>query len=338
MKKRWLLALTALLVALSMLFSVCAEKNPLPEGEGGSDIEAGNNVTNSKYSSEDKLIALTYDDGPHPVHTNKILDILEKNNATATFFIVGYNIEKNIDTIKRAQSIGCEIGNHSNDHKILTKCDNETIRNQVNAPNEKIKELTGLEMALFRAPGGAYDGITNQIGMPLIQWSIDTEDWKSKDSSNKNRTEYERNAELRRIADEVVSGAQKGDIILMHDIYGFTADLSAIIIPELKENGFEVVSVSEMYEAYGKTLKEGNVYKKITFSQNTSNVVLEAGNYTVKTNGGSLNIRIEPDADSQSVGKLSSGASVTVTKSISGWAFVETGETCGWVNAAYLTK
>ncbi len=344
MKKRRLYALAALFVALAMLFTGCAPEAPLPEGEGGSDIAAGNESSSDKsqYSAEDKLIALTYDDGPHSVYTNKILDVLEENGAKATFFILGYNIDKNIDIIRRAQSIGCEIGNHSNNHKILTDCDNETIRNQVNIPNEKLKELTGIEMTLFRAPGGAFNGITDKIGMPLIQWSIDTEDWKAKDTSNKGRTEEERNAELRRIADEVVAGAKKGDIILMHDIYSFTADLSAIVIPELAEKGFKIVSVSEMYDAYGKPLKDGEVYYNIGFGQNTgttqSTAVLEAGEYKVKTKGGNLNVRIEPKQDSQSIGKLANGDAVTVIKSVPGWAFVKIPGASGWVNAAYLIK
>lgn len=343
MKKRWLYALAALFVALAMLFTGCTPNAPLPEGEGGSDIAVSNESSSeSQYSAEDKLIALTYDDGPHSVYTNKILDILEENGAKATFFILGYNIDKNIDIIRRAQSIGCEIGNHSNDHKILTNCNNETIHNQVNTPNKKIKELTGIEMTLFRAPGGAFNGITDQIGMPLIQWSIDTEDWKAKDSSHKGRTEEERNAELRRIADGVVDGAKKGDIILMHDIYSFTADLSAIIIPELTEKGFKIVSVSEMYDAYGKPLEDGEVYYNIGFRQNTdatqNTAALEAGEYKVKTKGGNLNVRIEPKQDSQSIGKLASGDAVTVIKSVPGWAFIKIPGASGWVNAAYLIK
>ncbi len=348
MKKRFLYALTALLLTLSMIFTACTPKTPLPEGEGGSDIAVSNEANTNKettkprFSSEDKLIALTYDDGPHSVHTNKILDILEENGAKATFFIVGYNIDKNIDTIKRAQAMGCEIGNHTDDHKILTKCDNKTILSQVSEPNQKIKEITGIEMTLFRAPGGAFKDITDKIGMPLIQWSIDTEDWKAKDAAHKGRTKEERNAELRRIADEVVADAEKGDIILMHDIYSFTADLTAIVVPKLVEKGFKIVSVSEMYEAYGKSLNDGEVYYNIEFAQESSTVqstvVLEAGTYTVKTKGGNLNVRIEPKQDSQSIGKLANGDGVTVIKSIPGWAFIEAPGSKGWVNSAYLIK
>ena len=346
MKKRHIYALTALLIVLSTVFSGCIEKNPAPEGEGGSDIavitESTAAETTAIPSSEDKLIALTYDDGPHSVHTEKILDILEENGATATFFVVGYNIEKNINTIRRAQAIGCEIGNHTNDHKNLTKCNDKEIRTQVDLPNEKILEHTDIEVTLFRAPGGSFKNVTDKIGMPLIQWSIDTEDWKAKDSAHKDRTEDERNAELRRIADNVVQSAEKGDIILMHDIYNFTADLSAIVIPELIEKGFKIVSVSEMYKAYGKPLKDGNVYYQIEFTEassaTNSTAILEAGEYKVKTKGGALNIRIEPNQDSQSIDKLSNGDSVTVIKSIPGWAFIKAPGASGWVNAAYLVK
>ncbi len=337
-------ALAAILIILSMIFGGCVSDKPLPEGEGGSDIAVETVSTEPAITADDKLIALTFDDGPNPTHTNRILDILEKYNASATFFVVGYNIEKNIDTIKRAQALGCEIGNHTDTHEILTKCDSATIREQVDNPNEMIKKLTGSEMKLFRAPGGAFKGVKQSIGMPLIQWSIDTEDWKSKDAAHKNRSEAERNAELRRIADEVVLNAEKGDIVLMHDIYNFTADLCELIIPELVEKGFKLVTVSEMYEIYNKPLNSGEVYYSIEFETpavapiSQSNAVLEAGEYTVKTNGGSLNVRVEPKQDTTIIDKLSNGDKIHVVKSIPGWAYIETESSGGWVNASYLVK
>ncbi len=354
MKKRHFFAVSALIITLLLIFVGCNEKTPSPEGEGGSDIavsDTPNNVTvvettaadsNPRYSASDKLIALTFDDGPHSVYTNKILDVLEKNGATATFFIVGYNIDGNIDTIRRAQTLGCEIGNHSNDHKNLTECNYLTLRSQVDSPNKKIKKLTDTEMTLFRAPGGAYKGIKELIGMPIIHWSIDTEDWKAKDSAHKDRTEDERNTELKRIADNVVHSAKKGDIILMHDIYNFTADLSEIIVPQLIENGFKVVSVSEMYEAYGEALEDGEIYSGIKFptpaTTTNNNAILETGNYKVRTNGGKLNVRIEPKQESESIKKLPNGESVTVIKSIPGWSLVKAPGASGWVNSAYLEK
>lgn len=345
MKNRKFAVLAAIFILISMIFGSCASDKPLPEGEGGSDIAIEATSTKPALTADDKLIALTFDDGPNPTHTNRILDILEKHNGKATFFVVGYNIEKNIDTVKRAQSLGCEIGNHTDTHKILTKCDSATIRSQVDNPNEMIKNLTGEEIKLFRAPGGAFKGVKQEIGMPLIQWSIDTEDWKSKDAAHKNRTEEERNAELRRIADEVVQNAEKGDIVLMHDIYNFTADLCELIIPELTEKGFKLVTVSEMYEVYGEKLEDGEVYYSIEIEErtapqtnNSGNAALQKGEYKVKTNGGTLNVRAEPKSDAVVLEKLSNGDEVTVVKSVNGWAFVKAKRSSGWVNAAYLIK
>lgn len=339
MKKRILCVFMALLVVLAV-FSGC-NKNPKPDetttlnGEGGSDIVEENSATTKKPTADEKLIALTFDDGPHGTYTNRVLDILEKNNARATFFLVGYNIEKNVSTIKRAADMGCEIANHSQDHKNLTKLTPGEISKQVSGPNELVKSLAGIEIKLFRAPGGNFNGVTDEVGMPLIQWSIDTEDWKHKDAANKGRSEAEREAQLKKIADRVIKNANKGDIVLMHDIYGFTADLCELIIPGLVEKGFRLVTVSEMYEAYGKELKAGEVYYSVDFAEGNT-LVVETGPYRVKTKGSVLNIRTEPSSDGSSLAKVPNGTPITVVDCIEGWAKVEYNTVVGWVNTAYL--
>lgn len=338
----------ALLLAFALAFTGCnRDKKPVDKiqnGEGGSDIAIQQSTELSTQNTvnplaEEKLIALTFDDGPRSSTTNRILDVLEKNGSAATFFIVGYNIENNVETIKRASQIGCEIANHSKEHRNLTKLSYSEIWEQVDSPNKKVKALTGIEPKLFRAPGGNYIGVEADIGMPIIQWSIDTEDWKYKDAAKLDRTPEQRDADLKKIADRVVNNAEKGDIILMHDIYDFTADLCEIMVPSLIEKGFKLVTVSEMYEIYGKELKGGVVYNciKINPAENNTRVV-QAGTYKVKTKGGALNIRTEPEFDAQSVLKLANGTEVTVTKSVAGWAYVTYGDTQGWVNSAYLEQ
>lgn len=348
MKRRFFVAFTAVLLCVAMLFASCADKpaenNPSTQnvGEGGSDIAVESTSISAtkpapKYSADEKLIALTFDDGPNNRSTNRILDILEKNGSVATFFVVGYNIENGISTIKRANEMGCEIGNHSKDHKNLTKCSNSTIASQVGGPNKMLKELAGIDVELFRAPGGSFDGVEKTIGMPIIQWSIDTLDWKYKDAANKGRSEEQRNKDLRKIADKVVNNAEKGDIVLMHDIYEFTADLCEIVVPELVEKGFKLVTVSEMYEAYGIELENAKVYYSVDVIP-ADTTPLTAGLYVVKTNGGVLNIRKEADKASASIAKIPNGTNVTVLKSVAGWAYVDYNGTMGWVNAAYLAK
>lgn len=346
-KNRIILPLTAILLCLTIIFASCAGKpsDNTPSGAGGSDIAPENSsqssteqiTEKSRYTADDKLIALTFDDGPSAKATNRILDLLEKNGSTATFFVVGYNIEDNISIIKRAQSLGCEIANHSNDHKNLTKCSASELRKQVDKPNETIKSLTGTAPKLFRTPGGNFNGVEEDIGMPIIQWSIDTNDWRYKDASNKGRSEAQRNADLEKITKKVIDSAESGDIVLMHDIYNFTADLCELIIPGLIEKGFKLVTVSEMYEAYGTELKNGKVYYSIdVISANAEPIAL--GNYKVKTNGGVLNVRAEKDANSESLAKIPNGTPIVVLRSAAGWAYVEYNSVHGWVNSKFLEK
>jgi len=331
---------------LVTVFSSCADKpvNTPPSGAGGSDIVPENTVeateqttAKPKYSAEDKLIALTFDDGPSKKTTNRILDILEKNGGAATFFVVGYNIENNISTIKRAQKLGCEIANHSNGHKKLTECSVSEIHNQVNTPNELIKSLTGVSPKLFRAPGGNFKGVENEIGMPLIQWTVDTEDWKYKDASNKDRTEKQRKADLEKISKKIIDSAESGDIVLMHDIYIFTADLCEILVPALIEKGFKLVTVSELYEANGTELKNGKVYRGNDFMPADTKPIA-IGNYKVKTKGGVLNVRADADLGSESLAKIPNGTAIVVLRSVPGWAYVEFNSVQGWVNAKFLEK
>ena len=233
--------------------------------------------------------------------------------------------------------MGCEIGNHSQGHAKLTECKDAELRKQVDGPNKLIKELAGVGVKLFRTPGGHYKGVESKIGMPLIQWNVDTSDWKYKDAANKDRTEEQREADLKAIADKVVNNAEKGDIVLMHDIYDFTADLCELIVPALVEKGFKLVTVSEMYLAYGVELENGKVYHNID-AVAISLEPLEPGDYRVKTNGGVLNVRAKADKTSESLAKIPNGTDVTVIKSIKGWSYVGYSGVKGWVNARYLEK
>lgn len=345
-----ILALTALVLAAAMLLSACGVKDDSKTTAAGTSSAGEPAMTEEpateepttakpKYSSSDKLIALTFDDGPRSSTTNRVLDLLERSGGVATFFLVGYNIPDNAEVIKRAAAMGCSIGNHTKDHKILTKCSADTVKAQVNGVNSLLRDM-GVEPTLFRAPGGAFKGIKDQIGMPLIQWSIDTEDWKYKDASHKGRSAEERTADLNRIADMVFSQAKGGSIVLMHDIYDFTADLCEIVIPGLVERGFKLVTVDQLFEAYGEKLENGVVYYSAKLPEPSARPAsaepIAAGKYTVSTSGSVLNMRVSPDADSQVLEKIPNGTIVEVTKSVLGWAYVTYNSAQGWVSSAYL--
>lgn len=345
-----ILALTALVLAAAMLLSACGVKDDSKTTAAGTSSAGEPAMTEEpateepttakpKYSSSDKLIALTFDDGPRSSTTNRVLDLLERSGGVATFFLVGYNIPDNAEVIKRAAAMGCSIGNHTKDHKILTKCSADTIKAQVNGVNSLLRDM-GVEPTLFRAPGGAFKGVKDQIGMPLIQWSIDTQDWKYKDASHKGRSAEERTADLNRIADMVFSQAKGGSIVLMHDIYDFTADLCEIVIPGLVERGFKLVTVDQLFEAYGEKLENGVVYYSAKLPEPSARPAsaepIAAGKYTVSTSGSVLNMRVSPDADSQVLEKIPNGTIVEVTKSVLGWAYVTYNSAQGWVSSAYL--
>ena len=345
-----ILALTALVLAAAMLLSACGVKDDSKTTAAGTSSAGEPAMTEEpateepttakpKYAPSDKLIALTFDDGPRSSTTNRVLDLLERSGGVATFFLVGYNIPDNAEVIKRAAAMGCSIGNHTKDHKILTKCSADTIKAQVNGVNSLLRDM-GVEPTLFRAPGGAFKGIKDQIGMPLIQWSIDTEDWKYKDASHKGRSAEERTADLNRIADMVFSQAKGGSIVLMHDIYDFTADLCEIVIPGLVERGFKLVTVDQLFEAYGEKLENGVVYYSAKLPEPSARPAsaepIAAGKYTVSTSGSVLNMRVSPDADSQVLEKIPNGTIVEVTKSVLGWAYVTYNSAQGWVSSAYL--
>lgn len=198
-----------------------------------------------KIDKKKKMVALTYDDGPS-ANTPKILDTLEKYDAVATFFVVGNRVSTYANMVKRAYGMGCEIGNHTYEHKILTRADAAGIREQVSKTNAAVKNITGTDPIVMRPPGGCVnDTVKSQTGMPMILWSIDTLDWRT------------RNAASTKTA--VLDHVKDGDIVLMHDLYEATANASTTIIPTLVERGYQLVTVSELAECRGG-MKDGCLY------------------------------------------------------------------------------
>lgn len=199
------------------------------EGESVDKIDYSNpNIDPAK-----PMVALTFDDGPGGESTIRILDALKKYNAHATFFVVGSNIDKYADIIKREAAERSEVGNHTNSHAQLTKLDTNGILSEVNGVKEKIMQLTGQKVVPIRPPYGAVDdNVMATITDPVILWSIDTLDWKTRDAQST----------IQNIQSSVYDGA----IILMHDIYSTTADAAVNIIDWLHSQGYQMVTVSEL--------------------------------------------------------------------------------------------
>ena len=353
-KRKLLISVVSLLLCLLLVFSACStdnnkgdeEQSTNSQGEvidvGGENAEEEKGTTQpeTKKPSTEKLVALTYDDGPNPSTTNRILSALEKNNSVATFFIVGNRIDSGTDTISRAIGMGCEIANHTYSHKYLNKISASERNSQIDQVNDMVKEQFGVEVKLLRAPGGNFKGVEDKIDMPLIQWSIDTNDWRHKDVSGKNRSEAQRQKEMDDIIDHVMSNVKDGDIILMHDIYDFTADMSEILIPKLVNAGYKLVTVSEMYEAYCQELNAGEVYYNCVITPASEMLEpIPAGEYAVTTkNGGGLNLRSEASKSGDILIEIPNQTVLNVTESVEGWAKVSYHGHTGWVSTAYLKQ
>ncbi len=196
-----------------------------------------------------KMVALTYDDGPNTSTTNRILDVLEKNNSRATFFVVGSRVGTYSACIKREAQLDCEIANHTYNHTTLTKVSTQKITSEIDKTNSIVKKYTGKEPVLVRTPGGAVNStVKNTVDYPIIGWSVDTLDWKYRKSSS--------------VVSSIKKNVKDGSIVLMHDLYESTASATEEIVPWLIKNGYQIVTVSEMMAVKGNDMKAGTVYSK----------------------------------------------------------------------------
>lgn len=195
-----------------------------------------------------KAVALTFDDGPSRAHDGKILNVLQKYGARATFFVLGDRARVDGDILQMYLAAGCEIGSHSWNHPKLSKIEWERVERQIRKTDKMVSSLTGgYEIKYLRPPYGSISKkMRKKLDVPMILWSLDTLDWKTRNP--------------KKIFREVKQEVKDGDIILMHDIYGTTAEAVEKVVPWLLENGYDVLTVSELMERKGKTLEGGKAY------------------------------------------------------------------------------
>lgn len=204
---------------------------------------------NGVYDStkEPPLVALTFDDGPGQ-YTDKLLDCLEENGAKATFYMLGQNVERYPDIVKRMHDLGMELSNHTYDHKDLAKLIQSQITEEIEKTSSLIQDAAGVLPDTLRPPGGSYnDTVQKLAGMPIVKWSIDTKDWKTKSEDQTYQC--------------VMDNVEDGSIVLMHDIHEWSVDAAIRLIPDLIEEGYKLVTVQELAQAKGITLEDGQVYE-----------------------------------------------------------------------------
>lgn len=192
------------------------------------------------------MVALTFDDGPYAPVGNQIMDCLARYGGKATFFVVGNRVASYQAEVLRMVEEGHEVGNHTYEHKYLTKLSPAQIQSQINLCSDAVQAASGVRPALVRPPGGyKNETVAAYANAPLIMWSIDTRDWKT------------RNAE--KTVNRVMSQVRDGDIVLMHELYAQTGAAALEIIPRLTQAGYQLVTVSEMAQLRGGTVP-GGVY------------------------------------------------------------------------------
>ena len=182
-----------------------------------------------------KTIALTFDDGPGP-YTEKLLDILDKYDAKATFFLIGSKVSARANTLRRMQSRGHQLGNHSWSHPELPKLSVDQIAGEIDRTNEAIRQATGVKPSILRPPYGAVNGVVlEQLrlrNMSSILWSVDTRDWA------------DRNSQI--VCSRAVAGARPGAVILMHDIHQTSVNAVPCILSSLKQQGYSFVTIQRL--------------------------------------------------------------------------------------------
>ncbi len=192
------------------------------------------------------MVSLTFDDGPYAPVGNQIMDCLAQYGGKATFFVVGKRAAAYQAELQRMAAEGHEIGNHTYSHKYLTKLSGAQIRSQISRCNDAVQAACGVRPALVRLPGGLKNStVLANVQAPMIMWSIDTQDWKTRNAAKSESM--------------VLSQVRDGDIVLMHELYSQSGAAALEIIPRLTQAGYQLVTVSEMAQFRGG-VAAGGVY------------------------------------------------------------------------------
>lgn len=203
-------------------------------------INANNEDVFIRNGSRDKkIIALTFDDGPHPNETNQVLDVLKKYDVKATFFIAGKHANWYSKPLIRVNEEGHEIGNHTFNHPDISNLSKCQLEEEIIKCEDILVKLTGKKPKLFRPPYGSYnkdilEEIAKTYDYKIVLWTtVDAKDWQ--------------NPGANKIADIITNNAKNGDIILLHDYAtDNTVEALEILIPKMIDKGYKFVTVSEL--------------------------------------------------------------------------------------------
>jgi peptidoglycan/xylan/chitin deacetylase (PgdA/CDA1 family) len=193
--------------------------------------------TYNSCNVESSTVAMTFDDGPHPKLTPRLLDILKERGIKATFFVIGKCVAEFPDIAKRIFDEGHEIANHSWNHPQLTKLSPSAFDAEISQTTEAIQKATGVRPVTMRPPYGAINPtltkrLNEEYGLSVILWSVDPQDWKIRKSDH--------------VSSHIIKNAAPGSIILAHDIHASTIDAMPAALDALQAKGYKFATVSEL--------------------------------------------------------------------------------------------
>ena len=221
--RTWLPALCLAAVLCLPGISFCLGRAETSWAEGTSRTE----------DAEIRKVALSYDDGPDPVYTKQLLEVLEEADVKASFFLLGKEVEGQEELVKEMYAAGHVIGNHTYSHVDLSGLSTTDAMAELADANEAIRNCTGEYPQFFRPPFGRIsETLNSRLPMMMVLWNVDPKDWNCQDTGE--------------IVNHIVKNVQENDIILLHDGYGTTVEATRQIIPILREQGYTFVTVEEL--------------------------------------------------------------------------------------------
>ena len=215
-------------------------QGPVPRNNAGShssNFSKDAGVTFSRVPVSGNYIAITFDDGPHPQNTPRLLDMLAQRNIKATFYVIGRSVDLHPGVLRRTVAEGHEVGNHSHTHRLLSKLSNAEVRQEMQRCQDAIGRAAGVRPRTMRPPYGGLlqsqrELVHSEFGYPTILWSVDPLDWKRPGPSV--------------VASRIISGTNAGGIVLAHDLHSQTVDAMPATLDGLLKRGFKFVTVSQL--------------------------------------------------------------------------------------------
>jgi len=232
MGKRWL----SIMMIAGILMLLGVRETALPT-DGSAEI-----------SEVRHYLALTFDDGPRPGTTDRLLDGLKQQGASATFFLVGEQAALYPDLVKRMEEEGHQVGNHTWSHVRLEGRDREILRQEIENTEILLGNILGGSGYWLRPPYGLVsDTVAKQVKVPMVKWSVDPRDWESRDAE--------------KILRAVLEVVEPNSIILLHDIYDPSVDAALKLVEVLQEQGYLFVTIEELLRLNGVTPEAGILYR-----------------------------------------------------------------------------